>query len=76
MTKLEKNGKETEEDPCASLNQILRMSRYVTYAIGHASGHVTIYRHIHGLYCLIGRLVAEFAKQSMTLIRFVIMVCI
>ena len=40
MTKLEKNGKETEEDPCASLNQILRMSRYVTYAIGHASGQV------------------------------------
>ena len=76
MTKLKENGKETEEDSCAPLNQILHMSRYVTYAIGHASGHVTIYRHIHGFYCLIGRLVAEFAKRSITLICFVIMVCI
>ena len=70
------NGKETEEDPFAQLNQILHTSRYVTFAIGHASRQVTFYQHIHGLYCLIGRFVAEFAKQSKTLVRFMTMVCI
>ena len=72
MTKLKENVQEAEEDHCAPLNQILHMSRYGIYAIGHASGQVANYEHIHGLYCLIGRLIAEFAKQSLTLIRFVV----
>ena len=74
ITKL--NGSETEKDPYAPLNQILYVSSYITNAVGHVSRQITFYQHINGLCCLMGRLVAEFAKQSVTLICFVNMVCI
>ena len=69
-----KNGNKAEENPCAPLNQILHVSSYITYAVGHS--RFIFYQNINGLCCLMGRLVAEFAKESVTLICFVTMVCI
>ena len=63
------NGSEAEEDPCAPLNQILYVSSYITHAVGHVSRQITFYQHIHGLCCMLGRLVAVFAKRSITLFR-------
>ena len=76
ITKLKENGSEAEKDPCAPLNQILHVSRYITDAVGHVSRQITFYQHINGLCCLMGRLVAEFAKRSIALICFMTMVCI
>ena len=76
ITKLKENGSEAEEDPYVPLNQILHVSSYITNAVGHVSRQITFYQHINGLCCLMGRLVAKFAKQSVTLIFFVTVVCI
>ena len=67
---VKENGSEAEEDPYAPLNQILHVSSYNTNAVGHVSRQITFYQHINGLRCLMGRLVSEFAKQSITLIMF------
>ena len=61
------NGSEAEEDPCVSLNKILHVPSYITHAVGHVGKQITFYRHINELCCLIGRLVAEFAKRSIAL---------
>ena len=76
ITKLKENGSEAEEDPYAELNRILYVSSYITNAVGNVSRQITFYQHINGLCCLMGRLVSEFAKQPVTLISFVTMVCI
>ena len=63
------NGSEAEEDPYTPLNRIFHVSSYITDAVGHVSRQITFYQHIHGLCCMLGRLVAVFAKRSITLFR-------
>ena len=65
-----KKQKKTHVHP---LNQILHMPSYITHAVSNANRQITFHQHIHGLCCLMRRLVAAFAKRSTTLICHMVM---